>query len=72
VVDVVVNNFIIKGTAGMSILNVLRSSGYYVSRFCHNDHLPIAGSCRACLIEITGVEKPVASCVTETEPNLVL
>ena len=71
-VDVVVNNFIIKGTAGMSILNVLRSSGYYVSRFCHNDHLPIAGSCRACLIEITGVEKPVASCVTETEPNLVL
>lgn len=30
----------------------------------------MAGNCRACLLEVQHLEKPVAACITDVEPNL--
>lgn len=55
-----------------SLLHLFKKIGLNekISRFCFDENLPIAGNCRACLVEIEHIEKPVASCVAEVEPNI--
>ena len=52
-----------------SIINNLKYLGKFLPRFCFHDNLPVAGNCRACLVELSSSEKPIASCVTEIEQN---
>jgi NADH-quinone oxidoreductase chain G len=54
----------------ISILEVCKSLGITIPRFCYHETLSIAGNCRMCLVEIEGLEKPVASCVTEVDNNM--
>lgn len=54
----------------LTLLNFSKTLGFKVPHFCFHENLPIAGNCRACLVEVQNLEKPVASCVTELEPNL--
>lgn len=58
--------------SGISILDACRVAGSQISRFCYNETLSIAGNCRMCLVEVEGVEKPVASCLTEVSNDMVV
>jgi len=50
---------------GISILEACKYIGITIPRFCYHETLSIAGNCRMCLVELEGLEKPVASCLTE-------
>lgn len=50
---------------GISILEACKYVGITIPRFCYHETLSIAGNCRMCLVELEGLEKPVASCLTE-------
>jgi NADH-quinone oxidoreductase subunit G len=54
----------------ISILEACKSLGITIPRFCYHETLSVAGNCRMCLVEIEGLEKPVASCVTEVDNNM--
>lgn len=54
----------------ISILEACKSLGITIPRFCYHQTLSVAGNCRMCLVEIEGLEKPVASCVTEVDNNM--
>jgi NADH-quinone oxidoreductase chain G len=54
----------------ISILEACKSVGITIPRFCYHETLSVAGNCRMCLVEIEGLEKPVASCVTEVDSNM--
>lgn len=54
----------------ISIIEACKSLGIVIPRFCYHETLSIAGNCRMCLVEIEGVEKPVASCLTEISENI--
>jgi len=54
----------------ISILEACKSLGIAIPRFCYHETLSVAGNCRMCLVEIEGLEKPVASCVTEVDNNM--
>ena len=54
----------------ISILEACKSLGITIPRFCYHETLSVAGNCRMCLVEIEGLEKPVASCVTEVDSNM--
>ena len=45
-----------------SVLDACRRAGAEVPAFCHDDRLPAAGHCRACLVEVDG--HVVAACAT--------
>ncbi len=47
-----------------TILAVARSIGIHIPTFCHLDSLSAHGGCRVCIVEIAGVAKPQAACVT--------
>eukprot|EP01099_Mayorella_cantabrigiensis_P000740 TRINITY_DN1325_c0_g1_i1.p1 TRINITY_DN1325_c0_g1~~TRINITY_DN1325_c0_g1_i1.p1 ORF type:complete len:221 (-),score=33.87 TRINITY_DN1325_c0_g1_i1:185-847(-) len=47
---------------GFTALQILQKEGYQIPHFCYHEHLPIAGNCRMCLIELGNAVKPIASC----------
>lgn len=56
-----------------SLLFSLRLCGFTaLAHFCYHDDLPISGTCRTCLVEVKGVEKPVASCIQDIDSTLVI
>jgi len=61
-------NFRLKG--GVSIIEACKTVGIIIPRFCYHETLSISGNCRMCLVEIEGIEKPVASCLTEISDGL--
>ena len=47
-----------------SILEAAREHGIEIPTLCHLQGLSDAGACRLCLVEIKGVNRPQAACVT--------
>jgi len=47
-----------------TILAAARALGIEIPTLCYHPKLLPIGSCRLCLVEIEGYEKPVASCTT--------
>eukprot|EP01041_Mallomonas_annulata_P020368 gene20368-40112_t len=71
-VSVLINNIISEVKIGSSILEACRGAGVKVPRFCYHETLSIAGNCRMCLVEVEGLEKAVASCLTEVSDGMVV
>lgn len=71
-VSVIINSVVLEVKPGSSILEACRGAGIKVPRFCYHETLSIAGNCRMCLVEIEGLEKAVASCLTEVSENMII
>jgi NADH dehydrogenase/NADH:ubiquinone oxidoreductase subunit G len=69
---VIINNEKFLLVKNMSILSACKLCGIILPRFCFHENLPVAGNCRACLVELDPLEKPVASCVTDLEANQII
>lgn len=54
----------IKTGKGKTILEAARENGIYIPTLCYHENLLPIGSCRLCIVEIEGYEKPMASCTT--------
>lgn len=53
----------------LTLFQVLKVFGIDFARFCYHESLPVAGNCRACLIELSHFEKPVVACTADLEVN---
>jgi NADH-quinone oxidoreductase subunit G len=71
-ISLIVNDQEIEVQAGVSILDACKTAGYHIPRFCYHETLSIAGNCRMCLVEVEGIEKPIASCLTEVTNQMVV
>jgi len=49
---------------GKTILEAARASGIYIPTFCYHEKLSPIGSCRLCLVEVEGYDKPMTACTT--------
>ncbi len=54
----------IKTEEGKTILEAARENNIYIPTLCYHENLLPIGSCRLCIVEIDGYEKPMASCTT--------
>ena len=52
----------IKTEEGKTILEAARENNIYIPTLCYHENLLPIGSCRLCIVEIEGYEKPMASC----------
>ncbi|MFQ5455704.1 MAG: formate dehydrogenase subunit alpha [Nitrospirota bacterium] len=57
---------------GTTILEAAKSAGIDIPHLCHNEKFSIFGGCRICLVEVAGIEKPVASCSTYIADDMVV
>jgi len=69
-IDLHVNNILVKVPKNISLLEALEYSGIYIPRFCYNSMLSISGNCRMCLVEIEKSGKPISSCTFPLLNNL--
>lgn len=69
-VSVQINDFNIFVKSEITILEACKYIGITIPRFCYHETLSISGNCRMCLVELAGIEKPVASCLTEVSTGI--
>jgi NADH dehydrogenase/NADH:ubiquinone oxidoreductase subunit G len=67
---VYVNDFPIKVSSKITLIEACDSAGFEIPRFCYHSLLNIAGNCRICLVEIEKSPKPQASCALPVAPNI--
>jgi bidirectional [NiFe] hydrogenase diaphorase subunit len=60
----------VEAREGQTILEVARASGKYVPTLCHLDGLTAAGSCRLCVVEISGVGRLMTACTTAVQDGM--
>ena len=63
-VNVEVDGVALKAKKGAMIIQVTDANDAYVPRFCYHEKLPIAASCRMCLVEVEKAPKPMPACAT--------
>jgi predicted molibdopterin-dependent oxidoreductase YjgC len=55
-----------------TILEAATENGIYIPTLCFHKRLSTLGSCRMCLVEIEGAEKPMAACTTPVVDGIVV
>jgi NADH-quinone oxidoreductase subunit G len=58
--------------AGTSVLEAAKLTGVLIPHYCYHPGLPVAGSCRMCLVDVEKSPKPVPSCATPVAPGMVV
>ncbi|HHN73164.1 MAG TPA: 2Fe-2S iron-sulfur cluster binding domain-containing protein, partial [Thermopetrobacter sp.] len=62
----------IEAREGESILEAARRHGIEIPHLCHDKRLPVAGNCRACLVEIEGERVLAPSCARQPTEGMVV
>lgn len=63
---------LVSTVAYKTIFQISQLVGKNIPHFCYNKRLAIAGNCRICLVEVQGLPKPIASCATPVNDNMVI
>ncbi len=71
-VRVVIDGKTIEAEEGKTILQVARENGIYIPTLCYHENLNPIASCRLCIVEVEGYEKPITSCNTPVEDGMVI
>lgn len=71
-ITLVVDNRVVRGNLGYTIMQACLNIGLDLPRFCYHDKLLIAGNCRICLVEVRGSKKLVVSCAIPVVDGMVV
>lgn len=72
-VSIVVDGKTIEAEEGRSLLQVCLENGIYIPNLCYLKEMEEpTGSCRMCIVEIEGLEKPAVSCKTKVQAGMVV
>ncbi|MBI4633599.1 MAG: (2Fe-2S)-binding protein [Deltaproteobacteria bacterium] len=63
-ITLTINGKKIETRAGKTILEAARDNGIDIPTLCYHEHLLPIGSCRLCIVQVEGYDKPVTSCTT--------
>lgn len=71
-VTLTINDRMVSGREGMTILEVAQENGIYIPTLCyHRDLLP-SGNCRICIVEVEGSRTLVGSCHTPITRGMIV
>ena len=62
----------ITAESDQTILEVARENGVYIPTLCYHPRLIPIGSCRLCVVEIEGWERPMTACTTYVQDGIVV
>lgn len=62
IIDLEVNNRLIKANKGETILTALRNNGIHVPTLCNMKEFTPTGACRICVVEVEGKDRLIPSC----------
>ena len=67
---ITINGTIIAFEQGKTILEVCQAENIPIPTLCHDSRLQPYGACRLCIVEISGVARPLTSCTTPAENGM--
>ena len=62
----------VTGRPDQTILEVAKENGIPIPTLCYHPRLSLLKSCRICLVDVEGVEMPMASCATPVVEGMVV
>ena len=62
----------IQAQPGQTILEAARENGIYIPTLCYHPKLLPIASCRLCVVEIEGAERPMTACTTQVQDGIVV
>jgi len=62
----------LSASEGATILETARDNGIYIPTLCYLPKLSWLKSCRLCIVDVEGIEKPVPSCATLVAEGMVV
>ena len=65
-----INNKIVVGQPGQTILAVAQASGFKIPSLCYHPDLDVKANCRICVVEISGRDRLVAACSTMAQAGM--
>jgi len=57
-------------TEGQTIYDVASANGRYIPALCHMEGLSSAGTCRLCLVEVSGIARLLPACTTPVHSGM--
>jgi len=71
-VQITIDNTKLQAEADKTILEVAREHGIYIPTLCYHPKLLPIGSCRLCVVEIEGADRPMTACTTLVQDGIVV
>ena len=71
-ITITIDDQVIQTHAGRTILEAARESGISIPTLCYHPRLRPIGSCRLCVVEIEGAERPMTACTTPVQEGIVV
>ena len=71
-VKVRIDGEVIAAPSGQTILEVARANNKYIPALCYMDGLSAVGSCRLCMVEVSGVARLLPACTTPVQEGLAV
>lgn len=68
--DMKLNNKTVQAKAGETILDVASRAGVKIPTLCHDDRLDPMGSCRMCLVDVTGQRRLEPACAFKVREGM--
>lgn len=72
VITLTLNDELVSGRRGESLLDVIREHGIALPTLCHMEGLSERGGCRLCIVEVDGAPRPVTACTTLAREGMVV
>jgi bidirectional [NiFe] hydrogenase diaphorase subunit len=69
-ISVRIDNQLCSAAEGQTILQVARANGHDIPTLCHLEGLSSPGSCRLCIVEVSGVGRLLPACTTPAESGM--
>jgi formate dehydrogenase alpha subunit len=70
--QITIDGTALQAEAGKTILEVARENGIYIPTLCYHPRLLPIGSCRLCVVEIEGADRPMTACTTLVQDGIVV
>lgn len=71
-VKITIDNSVLEVKNNYNIIQACNENNINIPKFCYHQELSIAGNCRMCLVEVKGVNKPIASCAIPVTNDMVV
>ena len=62
--QITIDDIEVSAAEGMTILEAAKQVGIWIPTLCYHPKISPSDSCRMCVVEIDGVDRPVTSCNT--------
>jgi predicted molibdopterin-dependent oxidoreductase YjgC len=70
--QITIDGTTLQAEADKTILEVARENGIYIPTLCYHPRLLPIGSCRLCVVEIEGADRPMTACTTLVQDGIVV